>query len=187
MRFDNVRVVAARPVPKRPRGTLVHEDFEHVPQGWGPFVKGDAGGATDPRTHIAQRHAPYTQRGWNGKAIDDVIDGGNSLKSRGENTGLIYRTVPHTVRFTPGRRYRVSFRYENEKAGQYAWITAVDGPAPRETDRKDLPVATEPTTLAYEFTAPADGEAWVGLRKTGDDGEAEFVLDAFEVTSVTED
>ncbi|MFF8639426.1 endo-alpha-N-acetylgalactosaminidase family protein [Streptomyces sp. NPDC015345] len=186
VRFDNVRVAATHRPAKHPRTTLVHEDFEHVPQGWGPFVKGDAGGATDPRTHIAQRHAPYTQRGWNGKAIDDVIDGGNSLKSRGENTGLVYRTVPHTVRFTPGKRYRVSFRYENEKAGQYAWVTAVDEPAPREIDREELPVATDPTTLTYEFTAPAEGEAWVGLRKTGGDGTAEFVLDAFEVTSVTE-
>lgn len=184
VRFDNVRVVASgRPV-KLPRGVLAHEDFEHVPQGWGPFVKGDSGDVTDPRTHIAQRHAPYTQRGWNGKAIDDVVDGASSLKSRGENAGLVYRTVPHTVRFAAGRRYRVSFRYENEKAEQYVWVTGVDAPGPRETDRKELPVATEPTTLTYEFTAPAKGEAWVGLRKTGDDGKAEFVLDGFEVREV---
>ncbi|QRX91726.1 endo-alpha-N-acetylgalactosaminidase family protein [Streptomyces noursei] len=187
IRFDNVRVVAA-PRPTTPPATpttpatLVYEDFAHVPQGWGPFVKGDAGGSTDPRTHLAQRHAPYTQRGWNGKAIDDVIDGGQSLKSRGENTGLVYRTVPHTVRFTPGRRYRVTFRYENEKAGQYAWITAVDEPTARELRRQPLPVATRPTTLDYEFTAPESGDAWVGLRKTGSDGTVEFVLDAFHVT-----
>lgn len=184
VRFDNVRVVPARPTAKQ--GTLVFEDFENVPQGWGPFVKGDAGGATDPRTHIAQRHAPFTQRGWNGKTIDDVIDGSQSLKSRGENDGLVYRTVPHAVRFEPGRRYRVTFRYENEKAGQYAWITAVDrGATTSETDRTDLPVATEPTELTYEFTAPWDGEAWVGLRKIGDDGTAEFSLDSFEVTEVS--
>ncbi|MCK7622047.1 endo-alpha-N-acetylgalactosaminidase family protein [Streptomyces sp. RS10V-4] len=183
VRFDNVRVVPA-PRPATAPGTLVDEDFEHVPQGWGPFVKGDAGGSTDPRTHLAQRHAPYTQRGWNGKAIDDVIDGGQSLKSRGENTGLVYRTVPHTVRFRPGRRYRVSFRYQNEKAGQYAWVTAADDPAPRELSRQPLPAATRPVTLAYEFTAPATGEAWVGLRKTGGDGTAEFVLDGFRVTEV---
>ncbi|WP_078969789.1 endo-alpha-N-acetylgalactosaminidase family protein [Streptomyces natalensis] len=179
IRFDNVRIVPA--APTAPHGALVHEDFEDVPQGWGPFVKGDAGGSTDPRTHIAQRHAPFTQRGWNGKAIDDVIDGTQSLKSRGENTGLVYRTVPHTVRFTPGRRYRVTFRYENEKAGQYAWITAVDTPGPRELTRTPLPVATQPATHTYEFTAPATGEVWVGLRKTGDDGTAEYVLDSFEV------
>src|SRR5205823_4568759 len=128
-----------------------------------------------------QRHAPFTQRGWNGKAIDDVIDGTQSLKSRGENTGLVYRTVPHTVRFTAGRRYRITFRYENEKAGQYAWITAVDTPGPRELTRTPLPVATQPAVHTYEFTAPATGEVWVGLRKTGDDGTAECVLDAFEV------
>ncbi|WP_242587733.1 endo-alpha-N-acetylgalactosaminidase family protein [Streptomyces sp. MST-110588] len=188
VRFDNVRVVAA---PRTdPGDALVLEDFEHVPQGWGVFVKGDAGGVTDPRTHIAQKHAPFTQRGWNGKAVDDVIDeprgpgGGQSLKSRGENRGLVYRTVPHTVRFTAGHRYRVTFRYENEKAGQYAWITAVDEPLPRELTRTPLPVATTPTTHTYVFTAPATGEAWVGLRKTGDDGKAECVLDSFEVRRI---
>ncbi|MFB7631559.1 endo-alpha-N-acetylgalactosaminidase family protein [Streptomyces sp. NPDC056149] len=180
IRFDAVRIVPA-PRPATAPGTLVHEDFEAVPQGWGPFVKGDAGGSTDPRTHIAQRHAPYTQRGWNDKAIDDVIDGTQSLKSRGENTGLVYRTVPHTVRFAPGRRYRVTLRYENEKADQYAWITAVDAPDARELSRHPLPVATQPATLSYEFTAPEEGEVWVGLRKTGGDGTAEFALDAFRV------
>ncbi|OON71722.1 endo-alpha-N-acetylgalactosaminidase family protein [Streptomyces tsukubensis] len=193
VRFDNVRVVPAHPTAKdataqksalADKDVIAHEDFEHVPQGWGPFVKGDAGGSTDPRTHIAQRHAPFTQRGWNGKAIDDVIDGGQSLKSRGENSGVVYRTVPHTARFEPGKRYRVSFRYENEKAAQYAWITAVDEPAPRELSREQLPVATAPATLTYDFTAPDKGEAWVGLRKTGDDGTAEFVLDTFEIREI---
>ncbi|WP_250303771.1 endo-alpha-N-acetylgalactosaminidase family protein [Streptomyces sp. A 4/2] len=182
VRFDNVRIAEAVPTTKT--GTLAFEDFENVPQGWGVFVKGDAGGSTDPRTHIAQRHAQFTQRGWNGKAIDDVIDGGQSLKSRGENDGLVYRTVQHTVRFEASKRYRVSFRYENDTAGQYAWITAVDEPAARELDRKELPVATEPTLLSYEFTAPAGGDTWVGLRKVGDDGVAEFALDAFEVREV---
>ncbi|WP_322982386.1 endo-alpha-N-acetylgalactosaminidase family protein [Streptomyces sp. S584] len=182
VRFDNVRIVAAQRTTKA--GTVAFEDFQHVPQGWGAFVKGDAGGSTDPRTHIAQRHAPFTQRGWNGKAIDDNVDGTQSLKSRGENSGLVYRSVQHTVRFAPGKRYRVTFRYENEKAGEYAWITGVDAPASRELDRRDLPVATSPAVLSYEFTAPSEGETWVGLRKTGDDGTAEFVLDSFEVREV---
>ncbi|GES34330.1 endo-alpha-N-acetylgalactosaminidase family protein [Streptomyces angustmyceticus] len=182
VRFDNLRVVPARTTTRE--GTLVHEDFEHVPQGWGVFAKGDAGGSTDPRTHLAQRHAPFTRRGWNGKAVDDVIDGAQSLKSRGENTGLVYRTLPHTVRFTPGRRYRVTLRYENEKAGQYAWVTAVDTPAPRELTRTPLPAAVHPATHTYEFTAPDGGEAWVGLRKVADDGTAEFVLDTFEVREI---
>lgn len=182
VRFDNVRVVAAR----RPdvQGAVVREEFEHVPQGWGPFVKGDAGKANDPRTHIAQRHAPFTQRGWNGKAVDDVLEGSESLKSRGENAGLVYRTVSHSVRFRPGQRYEVRFRYVNEAAGQYAWVTAVDDPEARELERTALPVAHDLAEHRYEFTAPAEGEAWVGLRKTGDDGKAEFVLDSFTVTEV---
>ncbi|RCH69678.1 hypothetical protein DT019_07295 [Streptomyces sp. SDr-06] len=182
VRFDNLRVVAATPTAKP--GTIAYEDFQNVPCGWGVFVKGDAGGATDPRTHIAQRHAQFTQRGWNGKAIDDVVDGTESLKSRGENDGLVYRTVDHTVRFLPGRRYRVSFRYENEKAGQYAWVTAVDEPGPRELTRVVLPAATQPARFSYEFTTPATGTAWVGLRKVGDDGAAEFVLDTFEAAEI---
>ncbi|MEC4020682.1 endo-alpha-N-acetylgalactosaminidase family protein [Streptomyces sp. H27-D2] len=179
VRFGNVRIAAGRPTTQP--GALAFEDFQHVPQGWGVFVKGDAGKVTDPRTHIAQRHAPFTQRGWNGKAVDDVIDGSESLKSRGENDGLVYRTVPHTVRFEPGHRYRVTFRYENETAGQYAWITAADEPDARELSRTPMPVATDPTEHAYEFTAPAQGVAWVGLRKTGDSGTAEFCLDSFTV------
>ncbi|WDN51403.1 endo-alpha-N-acetylgalactosaminidase family protein [Streptomyces clavuligerus] len=179
VRFDNVRVVPGTRTPAP--GTVAHEDFENVPQGWGVFVKGDAGGVTDPRTHIAQRNAPYTQRGWNGKAIDDVVDGTESLKSRGENEGLVYRTVQHLVRFEPGRRYRVAFRYQNERADQYAWVTGVDD---REQDRVPLPVATSPTLWTHEFTAPAEGESWVGLRKTGGAWGAEFVLDSFEVREV---
>jgi endo-alpha-N-acetylgalactosaminidase len=54
-----------------------------------------------------------------------------------------------------------------------------------ELDRTDLPVAIEPTELSYEFIAPDEGEAWVGLRKTGGDGSAEFALDSFEVTEVS--
>ncbi|MCA6091770.1 endo-alpha-N-acetylgalactosaminidase family protein [Streptomyces sp. SCA3-4] len=183
IRFAAVRLVPGRPAPAPP-GALAFEDFENVPQGWGPFVKGDAGGTTDPRTHIAQRHAPYTQRGWNGKAVDDVVDGTRSLKSRGENQGLVYRTVPHTVRFTPGRHYRVTFRYVNERADQYAWITGVDEPAPRELHRTPLPAATAPTLHSYQFTAPETGEAWVGLRKVGTNGTAEFCLDGFTVHPV---
>ncbi|MFF1657576.1 hypothetical protein ACFVXP_30365, partial [Streptomyces sp. NPDC058255] len=144
------------------------------------------GGPPPPLTPPAPRHPPVPRRGSTGTATVAVHHGSQSLKSRGENDGLVYRTVPHTVRFEPGRRYRVTFRHENEKAGQYAWITGVDqGATTTELSRTDLPAATEPTELAYEFTAPGEGEAWVGLRKTGDDGTAEFALDSFEVREVS--
>ncbi|WP_240977063.1 hypothetical protein, partial [Streptomyces telluris] len=63
----------------------------------------------------------------------------------------------------------------------YAWITAVDAPETRELQRTPLPAAHAPATHTYEFTAPQEGEAWVGLRKTGDGTTAEFVLDGFTV------
>ncbi len=77
---------------------IVQENFEGNQPGWGPFVKGDAGGATDPRTSISERHEPYSQRSWKntyspykvgalaGLAVDDVLDGEHSLKSQEENT-----------------------------------------------------------------------------------------------------
>lgn len=178
--FDNVRVAPGR--LSRRDGAVAYEDFENVPQGWGPFVKGDAGGrANDPRTHIAQRHEPFTQSGWNGKAIDDVISGDETLKSRGEKQGLVYRTVPHLVRFEAGKTYRVSFRYQCETAGDYAWVTGVDDPAAKELSVTPMPAATATRTHAYEFTAPSSGDAWVGLRKVRAGGKTEFVLDEFEV------
>ncbi|RZQ61179.1 endo-alpha-N-acetylgalactosaminidase family protein [Amycolatopsis suaedae] len=177
VRVDDVRVVRT----ERVAGPgMAAEDFEHVDQGWGPFVKGDAGGSTDPRTHLAQRHAPYTQRGWNGKLVDDVLTGSWSLKAHEENAGLVYRTVPQTVRLQPGRRYRVEFAYQNGHAGQYSWITGT-GAAERATP---MPRALTTTPFAEEFTAGPD--AWVGLRKHRVDtpAEADFVLDDFRVTDL---
>ncbi|WP_018157536.1 endo-alpha-N-acetylgalactosaminidase family protein [Demetria terragena] len=179
--FASVRVDEVSGPPAERQGAVIFEDFERLPYGWGPFVKGDAGGSTDPRTHIAQRNAPYTQRGWNGKAIDDVIAGKQSLKSRGENPGLVYRTVPHTVRFTPGRRYEVSFSYQCETANTYEWVTGIDRPQSEVLKATPMPQALRTTTMKLEIEAPADGDLWVGLRKPAEGGAVEFVLDDFEV------
>ena len=71
------------------------QDFESVVQGLYPFVLSSAQGVSDPVTHLAELHAPYTQAGWqNKKATDDVIDGEWSLKHHGANTGIIYQTIP---------------------------------------------------------------------------------------------
>ncbi|GAA2818223.1 endo-alpha-N-acetylgalactosaminidase family protein [Streptomyces showdoensis] len=190
VRLDDVRIVADAPAT-RP-GALVYEDFEAVDQGWGPFLKGDAGGTTDPRTHIAQLHAPYTQAGWNGKLVDDVLgtgDGGaESLKSHDENSGLVYRTAPWTVPMKDGRSYRVEFDYQSSHAGAYEWITGYDrlnGPgAPVETRR--TPLGQQRTTGHFTETVTAGcGDTWTGLRKRADapDG-ADFVLDRFTVTDL---
>lgn len=119
--LDDVRVMAdtTSPLPRAEKGTVVaHDDFEGNQPGWGPFVKGDAGGVTDPRTSISDLHEPYSQKEWKntyspydsgtlkGKAVDDVLAGRHSLKSHAENTGLVYRTVPAAVPFEEGTPLR---------------------------------------------------------------------------------
>ena len=178
--FDNVRI-AAMPAP-RTADKAVFWDFEHVDAGWGPFVRG-AIPVSDANTHLAELHAPYTQRGWDGKAIDDVISGKWSLKSFEYFHGVSYRTHPGTVRFTPGHRYRVSFDYENELAGAYGWTLGVDGPAgTREVSTTPFGQRTTPTRHAHEFVAGACGDYWVGLKRMGaNTDQIEFALDDFTV------
>ncbi|MEV4263697.1 endo-alpha-N-acetylgalactosaminidase family protein [Kribbella sp. NPDC049584] len=180
VRLDDVRVVETT----RPAAGLV-DDFENVDQGWGPFVKGDAGGITDPRTVLAKKHAPYTQAGWNGKLVDDVLDGDWSLKSHEENAGLVYRTTPSTVNLQPGHKYKVSFDYESGRAGQYAWVQGVDRPDSVEV--KSTPIGEQRTkaTFNQEFVAGCGRDYWVGLRKLTDGGDqTDFIMDNFAVTDL---
>jgi len=177
VRIDDVRVVETT--------KTATEGFEDVDQGWGPFVKGDAGGVTDPRTVLARKHAPYTQAGWNGKLVDDVLDGEWSLKSHEENEGLVYRTAPWTVNFQPGHKYKVSFDYASGRAGQYAWVRGVDRPDSVEV--KATPIGEQRTKAAFsqEFVAGCGGDTWVGLRKLTDGGDqTDFIIDNFAVTDL---
>lgn len=181
VRVDDVRVVETQ----RPAAGLV-EDFENVDQGWGPFVKGDAGGVTDPRTSLARRHAPYTQTGWNGKLVDDVLGGDWSLKAHEENEGLVYRTVPWTVPFVAGHKYRVSFRYASGRAGYYTWVRGTDrGQLSVEVQSTPIGEQRTPATWSSEFVAGCGGDNWVGLRKLSDAGDqADLILDDFAVTDL---
>ncbi|MFH9724373.1 endo-alpha-N-acetylgalactosaminidase family protein [Streptomyces sp. NPDC017254] len=184
VRIDDVRIVANAPAVKA--GTVVYEDFEAVDQGWGPFLKGDAGGTTDPRTHIAQLHAPYTQAGWNGKPIDDVIGGAESLKSHDENSGLVYRTAPWTVPMKDGHSYRVEYAHQSSHAGAYEWVTGYDRANGTSVETRRTPIGQQRGSGLFSETVTAGcGDTWTGLRKRGDapDG-ADFVLDAFTVTDL---
>ncbi|MFF8279377.1 endo-alpha-N-acetylgalactosaminidase family protein [Streptomyces lateritius] len=186
VRTDDVRIVANAPATKA--GAAVYEDFEAVDQGWGPFLKGDSGGTTDPRTHIAQLHAPYTQAGWNGKLVDDVVGGAESLKSHDENSGLVYRTAPWTVPMKDGHGYRVTYDYQSSHSGAYEWITGYDrrGAGGGSVETRRTPIGQQRTTGHFSETVTAGcGDTWTGLRKRGDapDG-ADFVLDSFTVTDL---
>ncbi|MFJ1698933.1 endo-alpha-N-acetylgalactosaminidase family protein [Streptomyces sp. NPDC088252] len=188
VRADDVRIVANAPATRK--NTVVYEDFEDVDQGWGPFLKGDAGGSTDPRTVISQLHAPYTQAGWNGKLVDDVIGGKESLKAHEENGGLVYRTAPWTVPMTDGHRYKVEYDYQSSHAGAYEWVDGYDRITaegkPSSVETRATPIGQQRTTGHFSETVTAGcGDTWTGLRKRGDapDG-ADFVLDAFTVTDL---
>ncbi|MGW0520339.1 endo-alpha-N-acetylgalactosaminidase family protein [Crossiella sp. NPDC003009] len=175
VRIDDLRVTPAPDPGSR-------WDFERVDQGWGPFVPGGEIAPTDARTHLAEKHAPFTQRGWHGKAVDDVIEGDWSLKSFEYAAHLVYRTTPATVRFEPGHRYRVSFKYA-AAGGAYSWVVGED-PAdgkPKDVTVTPLPARAEPGTHTVEFTASSSGDSWVGLRRAvGGDAE-ELSLDEFAV------
>ncbi|MGE9808121.1 endo-alpha-N-acetylgalactosaminidase family protein [Janibacter sp. G1551] len=184
--LDDWRIVTA---PAAPTKALVDEDFEGDQPGWGPFVKGGAGGITDARTHRSELHAPYTQKGWNDVPIDDVIEGDWSLKSNDENEGLVYRTVPQTATFKPGRRYEVSFDHQSAVAGAYQWVEGVDStlsgePSSREVTRTDLPRVTETTRHTQVVEGSTCGDTWVGLRRTGVSGNALFTLDNVTIKDV---
>ncbi|MET9430673.1 endo-alpha-N-acetylgalactosaminidase family protein [Streptomyces sp. NPDC003036] len=184
VRVDDVRIVANDPAGRA--DAVVYEDFEAVDQGWGPFLKGDAGGANDPRTHVSQLHAPYTQAGWNGKLVDDVLEGGESLKAHDENTGLVYRTAPWTAPMKDGHSYRVEYDYQSSHAGAYEWVTGYDRTDGTSVETRRTPIPHQHTTGRFTETVTAGcGDTFTGLRKRADapDG-ADFVLDRFTVTDL---
>ncbi|GGP87756.1 endo-alpha-N-acetylgalactosaminidase family protein [Streptosporangium pseudovulgare] len=206
--LDDVRIMidTSTPLPEKSGasggGVIVRDDFEGNRPGWGPFVKGDAGGVTDPRTSISDLHEPYSQKTWKntyspydsgalkGRAVDDVIGGGHSLKAHEENTGLVYRTIPATVPFTAGHRYAISFKYQTNIDGQWAWVTGADTVGDGTVVSKDITrdaiaPALDTATYAKEIVAGC-GDTWVGLRKLGGAAGADFVIDDFGVTDLGE-
>ncbi|MFF5272890.1 endo-alpha-N-acetylgalactosaminidase family protein [Streptomyces sp. 900116325] len=188
VRADDVRIVSNAPATRK--NTVVYEDFEDVDQGWGPFLKGDAGGSTDPRTVISQLHAPYTQAGWNGKLVDDVIGGKESLKAHEENSGLVYRTAPWTVPMADGHRYKIEYDYQSSHAGAYEWVDGYDRITaegdPDSVETRATAIGQQRTTGHFDETVTAGcGDTWTGLRKRDDAPEgADFVLDGFTVTDL---
>lgn len=170
VRVDDFRAVKTTRVATT---GVLSEDFENVDQGWGPFVKGDAGGSTDPRTHITERHEPFTQKGWDTNVIDEVLDGTWSLIAHDENLapnggpGMVYRTTEASVPFQAGHKYRVSFDYQNSKAGQYAWVSGYDSQAgPAVTASQPIDAKTSTARFEQILDTGFCGDYFVGLQRT---------------------
>lgn len=202
--FDDARVMVDTSASLPTGGAVIAaDDFEGNQPGWGPFVKGDAGGTTDPRTSISELHDPYSQKAWKnthspydsgalkGLGVDDVLTGLHSLKAHEENTGLVYRTVPATVPFVAGHKYRVSFEYQTNLDGQWAWVTGADTVgggtvSSADVNRDALAPALDTTHYAADIVAGC-GDTWVGLRKLAGANGADFVLDDFRVEDLGEE
>lgn len=151
------------------------QDFENVVQGIYPFVIGNIEGVEDNRTHLSELHAPYTQRGWNQKIVNDVIAGKWSLKTNGltEGDALVYQTIPQNFTFKPEVTYKITFDYEAGSDGTYSVVT---GNAPFEEKgvltKEELKSTASSDKNAragtYSFTLTGDksGQSWFGIYST---------------------
>ena len=189
VRFDDLRVVESVHTAKS--GYDFFEDFENIDEGWFPFVKGSAGGVNDPRTHLSERHSPYTDSGWHDKLIDDTLGGDWSLKSHSERLGpkgtpgLIYRTLSQTLRFVPGNKYEVSFDYQCAYDGEYEFVLGMDEGGESKID-STIPFAKTSKTERFTTTIePRKGNVWIGVQrmKKNEKGkkEVDLVIDNLAV------
>ena len=161
------------------KGTF-KQDFENVAQGIFPFVVGGVEGVEDNRTHLSEKHDPYTQRGWNGKKVDDVIEGNWSLKTNGlvSRRNLVYQTIPQNFRFEAGKTYRVTFEYEAGSDNTYAFVVGKGEfqSGRRGSQASNLEMHELPNTwtdskkakkVTFLVTGAETGDTWVGIYSTG--------------------
>lgn len=169
--YDDVRVIKAH---KKTAIDSIYfqENFEHIPSGIFPFVKGEAGGANDPRVHLAEKHSPYTQKGWDGKKVDDVLNGNWSLKLHEDATGLIIQTIPQNLRFEPNKKYKVSFKYQTESDG-YSFILGDNSNILFENKVNQV---DDTKLFEFVFTASPSGNSWFGLKKINEE-TSDFIMD----------
>jgi endo-alpha-N-acetylgalactosaminidase len=173
--FDNIRVKAIGQT-KKADSLYFSENFEHVPSGIFPFVKGSAGGSNDPRIHLAELHSPYTQKGWNRKKVDDVIEGKWSVKLHENVNGLVMQTIPQNVRFKAGKKYTVTFKYQTE-SNDYSFAI---GDGTEIVSESIITAQLETQTYSVTFTGSKSGNSWFGFVKNNKN-ESDFIIDEIEI------
>lgn len=205
--YDDVRVVEndSDNIKLDEKGNLKSftNDFEKNVQGIYPFVISGSEGVEDNRIHLSEKHAPYTQAGWDVKKMDDVLGGDWSVKINGltQKNSLIYQTIPQNLRFEPGKRYKVSFDYQ---AGDDDTFAVAIGSGEYDASKIELQNLKKSLgkTSKYEFeiTGSLTGDTWFGVYSTakaadlqGTQGSAadfggykDFVLDNLKVEAVQE-
>ena len=193
------------------KGTF-KQDFENVAQGIFPFVIGGIEGVEDNRTHLSEKHDPYTQRDWNGKKVDDVIEGNWSLKTNGlvSRRNLVYQTIPQNFRFEAGKTYRVTFEYEAGSDNTYAFVVGKGefqsgrrGNQASNLERHELPNtwtdSKKAKKVTFLVTGAETGDTWVGIYSTGNAsntrgdsggnanfrGYNDFIMDKLQIEEIT--
>jgi hypothetical protein len=154
--FDDVRVVEATRTPQGDH--YFFEDFEHIDEGWGPFIYGFQGSM---RVHLAETNEPYT---------DDTLDGQFSLKSKETSATLNFRSLPALLPLPPNTTFRLSFDYLCDVNEQYSVIVATDeGGDEAEALRAPLPgEKRERQKYTGTFATGAFDDYYLGFVKNQD-------------------
>lgn len=192
--MDDIRIVEKTLDNFKEDGSFV-QDFETVVQGLYPFVLSSAQGISDPATHLSQLNAPYTQKGYGGEPLDDVITDGKgfpdsewSLKHHDKNSGIIYQTLPQNFRFEPGKVYTVEFDYQVNLDKAYAMVVGngTNYTAPATDDC--LASSTDTKHMTMTVTGQGNGQTWIGLYSNPavsgqkGTGQNDFILDNLVIT-----
>jgi endo-alpha-N-acetylgalactosaminidase len=124
---------------------------------------------------LLKKHEPYTQRGWNNKKINDVIEGKWSVKTNGlaEGDSLVYQTIPQNFRFEPGCIYEITFDYEAGSDGTYAFVVGngdylkKDGVIKSQTELESTILKLpEERRFTTKIIGDKSGQGWIGIYST---------------------
>lgn len=191
-RFDDLRIVSRNTeVQNLKKNLVITQDFEDEQAiGLFPFVKAQAGGVEDPRVHLSELHDPYTQYGWNGNKVSDVLEGKWSLKAHKQGAGMMLQTTPQNVAFEPNVKYTVSFDYQTDGADNF-YVGSLDQEFTAGNDEniqkvnwsKDSISSTaadgKTKHFSMDVTGAESGKTTVGIYTNG--GAYDLIIDNFKV------
>ena len=122
--------------------------------------------------HLAEKHSPYTQKGWDGKKVSDVLNGNWSLKLHEDAQGIIIQTIPQNLKFEPYKKFKITFKYQAE-SDNYSFVLGDN-----RTILFENKVSQQHDTQVFEFifTASQSGNSWFGIKKNNEE-TSDFILD----------